>query len=146
MQRAHREEVCNRGDRLVEHQRIDDHVEEELASREFQLRQRICRHGGQQQVAEGTRHGHEDRVEDVTGERNVVIAHQREQVAEVGCGRLLHIEARREHPEFIKRLHGLHDDVVHRQEHERAHDDQEKVDTEVTPAAAAEDNSMFTCS
>ena len=130
----------------MEHQRKNDDLEQEVSAREFHLCECVRGKGCNDQVTEGTARGDKHGVKDVTGERNPRVVHQGEQVSEVTERRAHNIEARGEHPELVKRLQGLHDNIQHRQEHKGTEDHQEEGDTRVTACGTVEDNFMMACS
>ena len=63
---AHRKEVGNGGNGLVEHERGPDRLEHQLAAGELDLCHRVCGERGEEQVAESSHDRDEHGVEDVT--------------------------------------------------------------------------------
>ena len=123
-----------------------DDLEEEVASRELHLRERVSRHGSEQEVPQRTARGDEHRVEDVTREGDPCVVQQREQVGIVLERGVADDKAGREHEEFVQRFQRLSDRVVHRDEHERSHNEKEENDPGVAPGASVQDHSVAACS
>ena len=143
VERTHRDEVRDTGDGRVKHKGEDYELEHPAAAREFDLSERVSRERGEEQVSESTDDRDEHSVEYVSRERHPRCGHELEEVGEVLESRAHHVEARREHPQLVKRLQGLHDNVEHRKEHERAHDDEQHVDSDIASDRTVEDNFMF---
>ena len=143
VERTHRDEVRDTGDGRVKHKGEDYELEHPAAARKFDLSERVSRERGEEQVSESTDDRDEHSVEYVSRERHPRCGHELEEVGEVLESRAHHVEARREHPQLVKRLQGLHDNVEHRKEHERAHDDEQHVDSDIASDRTVEDNFMF---
>ena len=82
-------------------------------------------------MSAGTGNRNKRGIKYVTRKRNPAFTHESEKLLEVFKARILHKEARREHPQFIKRLQGLRNGIDHRQKHECAEDNKNDVNSDV---------------
>ena len=115
-----------------EHQGGGDHVEEEAAAGEVVLGQNEGRHGGDDQVAEGTNSSDKHRVDNVAAEGHPALAHGNDQVREVVQRGMLGENRGRETEELIQRLQGGADSEHQRESHQAGHGSQHDVDADIT--------------
>ena len=80
------------------------------------------------------------------GEGDEVSAHQSEQISIVLKGGLCNVEARGEHPELVKRLERLDNNVVHRNEHECSQHYEDKGNSCVSASGSCKYDFVFSCS